>query len=393
MLQKIRTFLFLLLAEVFSRILSFLIIIYIARNLGVLELGYWSYSLALYSFFTILADLGLDIYGLVELSKKGSNPVELITNVLTIKFFLLVGSIFLVQYGLSSLIEEKVLILIILLLLSDFISSLTPKWFFQAKEELEYFALIRAFQSLSYFLLTWISFFSFQLSIYILALSYLLSNIFTALFFSKRVLKCFKLYAINFSRWKTIIKTSLILGGALFVTQIYGNLDKVMIATILGKKEVGLYEAGYKLYSLVLVIFGLIWSVFTKKIVETKKTIFSFLGALTFIGVLSSLILVVYSDIIIFNLYGKNFFQTIRLLPLFAFLIIVMIFSYGLSSLLALFGLEKQWLFIVSIAALTNSGLNFLFIPLYKVKGALIATIISEIMVALGSYMVLRKIL
>ncbi|NPA03885.1 MAG: oligosaccharide flippase family protein [Epsilonproteobacteria bacterium] len=390
MWQRAKSFLLLLSSEILARGISFVVIIFIAKKLGAVELGYWSYALALNSFLILLSNLGLDLYALVELSKNSKNKGFLLSNLFFLKsllFFL----VLLLLLPLFFVIEAKVFIILLLLFISEFFNSLIPKWFFQSQGNISILASIRITQAIGYLIFIFVLF-KIEVSIYFLALGYIFSNLITFVLFLKSFSSYLSIKNIKITQWKNILKRAIVLGGALFVTQIYGNIDKVMIATMLGKKEAGLYEAGYKLYSIVLVVFSLLWTIYASKIVKDKGELSKFIFFLFLIAFSIAFFLFTFSKKIILLLYSPDFLATHILLRLFSVLLIIMVFSYGYSSVLSLYKQDKAWLIIAIICAGVNILLNFYLIPSYGIQGALVATIFSEVIMATGSYLILRKV-
>ncbi len=385
MWQKAKNIALLILSEGATRVISFFVIIIVARHLGPQELGYWSYAIAINSFLLILLNLGLDIYALTKASQNPSKTELLLSNILAIKAL----SLLFLLLALSLWpMEQKLFWLLTLLLVSDFSLSFAPFWLFQSQHRFHTIAHIKITQALLYALFI-ILFFSLKIDILFLALSYFLANLTTALFFAKKSLIYFDMKKIRLSYWPYLLRHSLYLGGALFLTQIYGNTDKIMIASILGTQEAGWYEAGYKLYSIVLVLFSLIWTVYAPKL--TKKILSSYFLFLSLPAFVSATLFFFFSDTIATTLYSSQFAPTASLLKLFALLILIMVGSYGFSSLLALRQKQKGWFYLSLFCALLNITLNLFLIPLYKIEGALWATIVAEVAMGIGSFWLLTK--
>ncbi|MRI59141.1 MAG: hypothetical protein C6H99_06525 [Epsilonproteobacteria bacterium] len=389
MWQKLKSIGLLFLSEGFARAVSFIVIVIVAKTLGATELGYWSYALALNAFVLIAANMGLDIYALVELTKHPSKRSFLITNIFAVKTLLLI--LIALSFAIfHSLFERKVLQLLILLLLSDFFASLAPVWFFQSRNDFRTIALIKASQALLYAIFVALLFL-IRIDIIFLALSYTLSNLAIALLYGKRVLLYFRPKKLLPFRWIEILKHSVYLGGALFMTQIYGNTDKVMIGSMLGKMEAGWYEAGYKLYALVLVAFSLIWVVYAPKLTKNIPShLPSFLAMLSIPALIAATLFFLYPDTIVLTLYSQEFTPTIDILGLFGISCLVMIASYGFSSILSLRQKNRAWFWLTLLCALLNLALNAYLIPSHGLEGALWATIASEAIMGMGSFWILK---
>ncbi len=116
--------LWLAVAEVISRLLGAVLIIYVARILGTTGFGKFSFALSFVSMFVILSDFGLsDITGR-EFSKNKENEKEY-SSVLSLKILLSAGALILMLIGSFFItpdpaIQKIVWILSIFILISNF---------------------------------------------------------------------------------------------------------------------------------------------------------------------------------------------------------------------------------------------------------------------------------
>ncbi|BCD67941.1 oligosaccharide flippase family protein [Nitratiruptor sp. YY09-18] len=379
----------LFLAEALSRALSFFIIIYVSRVLGATELGYWSYALAINAFLIIATNLGLDVYAMVEATKDIAKREKLYINTITIKMLLTFVALGLL-WSLYNLIEIKVLLLITTLLVADLLSSITPVWYYQVAEDFKTIATIKITQAISYFLLA-ILLLWWQKSIIMLAVAYLGAYLVSMLIYGRAIFKRIDFSSIEPHHWHKILKVSLYLGGALFLNQIYTNTDKIMIAHMLGVTYNGYYEAGYKLYAFVPVIFSIIWTVFAPKVAKEKIYFTKFAVLIVSTALFIAAIFYIKKEFLIIKLYGTSFIPTVELMNYFALSIAALGLSYIATSPLALFEKNKEWFWIVFCSFLLNISLNYLLIPTMQLKGAVLATVAAESMTALLGLKILYK--
>ncbi|BCD62055.1 hypothetical protein NitYY0826_C0924 [Nitratiruptor sp. YY08-26] len=385
-----RTLSSLFIAEALSRALSFFIIIYVSRVLGATELGYWSYALAINAFLIIATNLGLDVYAMVEATKDLRKRSSLYINTITIKALLAFGALG-VLWSLHSYMELKVLLLITMLLCADLLSAITPVWYYQAAEKFRTISHIKITQAVSYFFLVLLLLWWFE-NIVTLAVAYIGANLLSAVIFGKNIFKELSFSSIKPHHWRKIIKVSIYLGGALFLNQIYTNTDKIMIAHMLGIKYNGYYEAGYKLYALVPVIFSTVWTVYAPKVTKSIDAMRSYKWSIVILSFFIAAVFYFGKDFIITLLYSEKFAPTISLMPLFALSIIVLAWSYVYTSLLTILEKSKEWFWIAFASATLNILLNFFLIPYFRLQGALYATIIAESVAAIGGYYVYKKV-
>ena len=88
---------FLFVAEIISKICLFLLVMFIARKLGDVELGKYSFAISFGFLFTILANFGLDELIIRNVAREKEKVSKYINNISVIKFFLsLIAFFFLV---------------------------------------------------------------------------------------------------------------------------------------------------------------------------------------------------------------------------------------------------------------------------------------------------------
>ena len=386
-----KAFFALFLAEIAGRALSFGVIIYVAKVLGPQELGYWSYALAINAFLIIASSLGLETYAMVECAKELSKRPRVLSQVFALRL-LLFSFVSLLLILFHSLFDSKVFTLLLLLLIGDYIASLTPRWFFQVEEDFKAIAKVKLIQATSYAMLIGILFF-FKTTIYFLALAYLGSFLIAALLYFPRIFKEFDLSLITPREWARVVKVAFYLGGALFLNQIYTNTDKIMITKFLGIEYTGYYEAGYKLYALLAVVFGLVWTVYAPKVAKEKRVFRRYFWAILLLGIGGGAVFYLSREWLIPLLYSDHFSPTKELMAYFALSSVVLALSYALSSPLPLLDRSKAWFWITLFSASLNVGLNFVLLPILGVKGAIIATIICEGLVALLAWKEIKGVL
>ncbi len=389
MIRKALSTLFL--AEIVGRVLSFVVIVYVAKVLGPQELGYWSYALAINAFLIIASSLGLETYAMVECAKDLSKRPQVLSQVFALRL-LLFSFVLLLLIFFHSLFDPKAFTLLLLLLMGDYVASLTPRWFFQVEEDFEAIAKVKLIQAISYGVLIGILFF-FKTTIYFLALAYLGSFLIALLFYFPKIFKEFDPSLVHPKQWGRVLRVAFYLGGALFLNQIYTNTDKIMITKLLGIEYTGYYEAGYKLYALLAVIFGLVWTVYAPKVAREKSVFRPYFWTILLLGIAGGAVFYLFRDWFIPLLYSDHFSPTKELMAYFALSGVVLALSFALSSPLPLLDKPKAWFWITLFSASLNVGLNFAFIPFLGAKGAIVATIVCEGVVALLAWKEIKGVL
>jgi O-antigen/teichoic acid export membrane protein len=177
---------------------------------------------------------------------------------------------------------------------------------------------------------------------------------------------------------------------------LYTYIDGVMIKSLVGDAEVGVYALGYRFYFALLmfaqVFSGVLLPLFTKNIADSAliRSISGYTARLLlFGGLVASFITTVYSlDILTIINPGKANSDSAEVLVLliFGFLGAVLTLVYG--ALLTA-GKELKWLNrFAAITLLLNLILNLVLIPRYNAQGAAMATMTSQIFFGLICFFV-----
>ena len=389
--KVLKNFSFLLCADILTKALGFIGIIYLARILTVEGFGKIEFAQAIIVYFILLVNQGLDIWGVREIAKNPGTKSEIVNNIVSIRFFLSIlayGILFLFVLLINKPGDIKKLILLYGLTIFTF--SFTLNWFFQGIERMEIIALGQSISQLIYvsgililvkggsyiFQVPLIRFFSAFFSLSLLAL----------IFF--RMKGNFKL---NFktSIWKEIFKQSLPMGFSLIVTQIYYNLDTIMLGFIKGEKEVGWYNAAYKIVLLFIGFAGLfgnaIFPTLSRYYKESREKIETFVRQSSritlFIGIPIAFGIFFLSKDIIQTTYGSSYLQGTVALQILIWSVFTIYTNLPFAFLLLAAEKQKEYMYAVVLGASVNLVLNFILIPRYSILGASLSTIACEIVV------------
>jgi O-antigen/teichoic acid export membrane protein len=174
--------------------------------------------------------------------------------------------------------------------------------------------------------------------------------------------------------------------------------DRYFLQFLSTSQELGLYSLGYKFGMVVqaLIVGPIIlawgpffWSVTKEK--NAKEIYSSVLTYFALVGMAVALVLSVLSKEILVIMTTPPFYGAYKVIPLIA----VSYVLYGCYQILSpgilLERKTKYLAFIVGFGAAVNLGLNYLLIPSYGMMGAAVATVISYLLLPIGSYFVSRR--
>jgi len=396
---------FLLIGEIFNAILGMLLVVYLARYLGVVQYGKYAFAFNFTSLFLVLSDLGLNVLSVREIARYPQKSSEYMTTIALTKLFLsfiMVSSIG-ITINLMHYPQDTTIVVYILGLVNILNSfSMFFRSIFRAFEKMEYDALTRLIERtmVTGFALVAL-FFGFKLIEIVLAifLAQILAFILTFMICIKKFARPCLIF--NFSLSRELIKNALPFGIASIFAGILFKIDTVMLSLMKGDEVVGWYNAAYQLVLGLTFIpasfSGSIYPVLSKYFISNKNNIYMvyqkslkilFIMAIS-IGIGTTLI----ADRIIIFLYGKEFSNS-------AIILQILIWAVSFIFLRSIVGItiasiNKQIIdtYIAGICTLLNIGLNLILIPKYSYIGAGIASVISQAIVFFLEFSYLQKYL
>ena len=382
----------LLLQRAGGRILTLLLMIYLARRLGSLGFGKLSFAISFTSLFLILSDLGVTTLTVREVARNKESGPEYVGNTATLKLFLSIFTFLVISISVFLInvpFDTRFLIYligacIIFETMGGFFGSV-----FQAYEEMKYIMICEIIAKV----------FLLSLALVLLRLGYGLISVGILYLFSG-ILYCLlniglvhrkflkPRYRIDLRFWSKSLKQALPLAIVALISMIYYHTDIVMLGKMKGEEVAGWYGVSYHLFFALSMISGAflsavfpVMSRFFKESQELlKKAFHKSFKVLVGVGIPASVGTFLLSEKIILFLFGPQYQQSIAALRILSFIIVV---SY-LNSLACYFltSINRQALTAKIIAVTTgiNVFLNFILIPRYSYRGAAYTTVVSEIL-------------
>ena len=203
-----------------------------------------------------------------------------------------------------------------------------------------------------------------------------------------------------FSGWN-LLKQSVPIGMGVVFSVLYFRLDTVMLQLMTDERTVGLYNAAYKLFELVLVLPhslmivlfpGLVDEFHSQKEkfkVSLKKVLVVYVG----VGSIFSLPFFYYSFEVVDLIYGAYFLPSGEILKILATAMVLSFLIFLLSNVLIVSGQEQKNARILVGATLLNLILNLIWIPKYGAIGAAWSTVACEMALIIVLFFQSGKIL
>lgn len=399
-LKALKNGAWLILDKLTRGVASFIVGACVARYLGPDQFGVLSYVLAYLAIFQVFANLGMDSIVVRELVHGQGGPTKRIGGLLGTTLLMrftagLVSWCFAVFfmaiiYGWD---DQRVLLVALAGGSLIFQAADTVDLWFQSQNASKRTVLAKLFAfvisaSLKLFLIyidaaleffAAAIFFEFGMIAFSLALVYR-RNAFESAWKSN-----FKEFGIK------ILKESwpIILAG--IAISIYMRIDQLMIQSMMGIKEVGLFSVACTFVSLWSIIPTIICSSFMPMISKYKSSnesmyLLSVSRVLRFLLVISisiSVVVTIWSEEIIFLIYGVKYAEASEVLKILIFTIIPIFL--GLGQGLWIFNEKKSSLYLKQtvIGLLFSIPLNFILIKYYGIQGAAISAVVSYSMSAI----------
>lgn len=377
---------------------------YISRVVGAERLGIYSYSYSITHYFVLFTLLGVNNYGNRSIAQVRDNREKMQQKFWEIYFLqLILGlmmSLLFFAYIVVFCEENKGIFFIQYLYL--FSAILDINWFFFGIEKFK----LTVARNTVIKILTVLLIFIFvknknDLWKYTLIMSAgtLLSQLILFLY----LFKIINFEKIKIREIKKHLKPNLLLFIPVLATSIYTIMDKIMIGQISSMMEVGLYEYAEKLKNIPLGVITALGVVMLpqisnmiangKKIEAIENTYKSLIFAL-FISFALVFGMAGISKEFVPTFYGEDFNGCILIINILVISIIFIALANVIrTQILIPYNKNKEYIISTMIGAIVNVLLNLILIIKFNAIGAAIATLISEILVALYQAYSVREIL
>lgn len=387
--------------KILTLIIPLITVPYLARIFEVEGIGINAYTLSIVSYFILFGEIGIASYGQREVAINRNNKekysiiflelfiLRIITNLISIICF-----VFLI-FNVS-----KYNIILSILTINIFASMLDISWLYQGLEEYKYISIRNICIKLIFTILIFIFINKKEdLLLYILLNS--LSLIISSLSLWIRVPKLIHRVSFQKLNIKRHIKNTLIYFLPQVAIQIYTVLDKTMLGIITGSQiENGYYEQAHKIITMSLTVIISLNTVmeprmsFLYKEKNLKEFRFRLLKSMKFsilLAIPMAVGIAMISNNFVKWFFGEGYDQVINLLIAFSPIILIISLSNCLGGqYLVPSGLRLKSAYVLCGGAIINFILNLMLIPNFKSMGAVISSVLSELIIT-GLYIILSK--
>ena len=390
-------------AQAVVAILSLVLSIFIARSLGDVIFGKYSFALAFAAIFAVFSDLGYGTLLIREVARDKSQASKYLNNIISMRVLLSLLIFALISITINAMdypadTKNVVYLFGIYMLVVSFSGVFMVT--FRAFEKMEYEAGITILANLIRVSLGLLVLF-LGYGLVELAFVFLFSGVFdfllSFLICSRRFVK--PKIELDFEFWKSTIKIALPLGMLSIFGLIYVRIDTIMLSVMKGDAVVGWYNAAYGLVLafkpipqlFMNALFPLMSGYFVSSKDSLKKVYEHTFKYLFILGLPLAVGITLLADKIILLFYGQQFYPSIIALRILAW-DIPLVFLYVCSAfILASIDKQNQMAVIAGCAALINVTLNLFLIPSFSYVGAAVATIVTETVLITLYFIVISK--
>ena len=371
-------------------ILPIITIPYTSRVLGAENIGVYSYTLSIVTYFVLLGNLGMTTYGRREIAYNNEDVYERTKTFFEINILrLLLLSFMAITYIVSFCFTNQYIVYFKLLIFELIGSFFDISWFYQGLELFKKTSIRNCLVKILSVLLIFL-FVKSKNDLWIYILIYCLSNLLGNITLWLGIKKYLTKINAKELNYKKVILASIGLFIPQLAVQIYTMVDKTMLGSILSDKSItGYYDQEEKIVKIFITIItslGIVLQPSMAKNRNNSKKIDKYVDIsfkyVLFISLPMIFGIISVSDSFIPIFLGEGYNQVIYIIYTLSPIMIFIGLS-GITGPAYLIPLKKTGVYTKSvlIGACTNVILNMLLISKFKAIGAAIATVLSEFIV------------
>ena len=400
-----KNIIFLSSAEVISKGLQFVLMVYAARLLDKASFGKFNFALSLSFIAIIFADMGINTLLIREVARNKKSASRYFVNSFVVKIFSSIITYFLVVIVLNMLsypVDTKNVVYAIWIF--TIISTFTELFYsiFRAFEKMFFDALIKITRMV---LLAAAGLYVLFRGYGVLAFSIVFIAVESAMIILAYVIASRNFIilkpSLNFGFMKEIVKKALPFGISFVFSTIYFYIGSVMLSKMKGDVEVAVYSVAYNLALAILFIptvyTSAIYPVMSRYFKKSKgELVFLYKKSFKYlyiIGLPISAGIFLLADRIILYIYGKEYLSSAIALQIISFSLFIKFLNFLMGFALSSINRQGRRSFGQGIAAVLNVALNLALIPVIGYKGAAWSILITEIFLFIIYYWYVSKFL
>ena len=393
----------LFISQIIASILGFIWTIIVARYLGVSNNGVLGFAISITAILGMLDDMGISTHIVRHIATDYDSAPKYLGNALPLKLIFMVLKFIITIIILSFIgINELTFTITIIFSIEMVFKSFNNCFYgtFQAFENGKYQGIGNIIMNITTFVFILISIYT-DIGIFGVSVSYLLANILTFIYtyyiLNKNFVKPKYELDIEFCKKITVLSLPFVVTGILYT--IYYSIDVVMLTNMIGSYATGIYNATYKLISVLTLFYGVYTAVIFPVMSKFYKNdesllLISFEKSIKYLLMIIIPIAIstmIYSADIIQLFYGQQYNPASSVLSILIWTVCLLFISGAANTLLNASHKEVTVTKIYAIAAIFNIILNFFMIPHFSYDGAAVTTVLSDVLiVAIQTYVIYK---
>ena len=394
----------LLISQIIASICGFIWTVLMARYLGVSEYGIFGFAVSLTGIMSIFFDLGIGTHCVRHIATDYDTAPKYLGNAIPLKSLFSIGGFLLIFITLLIMKSNELTITVTLLfaiemIIKKFLDLMNGT--FQAFEEGKYQGISNTLLNSLLLIFILIAIYT-DLGLYGIAIGYILANMIALIYcyyvLTKDLMK--PNYEFDKKFCKTITLASIPFAATALLSSIYYSIDLVMLTHMIGNYATGIYNATYKLISILTLFYGIyiavifpVMSKFFKN--DEKMLLISYEKSIKYLMLIIIPIAIstmIYSTDIIYLIYGHEYEASSSVLSILIWTVCLLFISGAGNVLLNASYKEVTVTKIYTMAAIFNVVLNFILIPYLSYNGAAITTVLSDMLIVIIQIYVIYKL-
>lgn len=378
----------LLTGSIVTNITGFIAIVYLARVLHPYNFGKLNFAIAFVSYFVLIVNMGLPLFGTREVSRAKDKIKGYLVNICSLRlclaflgFPILIG----VTFFIDKPAETKYLILLYGLEMIP--SALIIDWIFQAVERMGYISFGRIISSISYLMLV-LCFIATPSQLLLIPCFKVFGTLLMAGFLILIFFRQFGPLKFKFAsmEWKNIIQGSLPIGFSLLMAQIFYNIDTVMLGFMRSNEEIGYYNSAYMFIMFLIISVGAyhnaVYPLISNYFMTSLPSLKLLMENTTRLMAILSIPLAIGGTLLagpLMNLFfGSDYYEGKIVFQILIWAVLIIYLNTGYSRGVLACNRQQWYFWGTAIPAAINIICNFILIPPMGIKGAAIATVVAE---------------
>jgi O-antigen/teichoic acid export membrane protein len=392
------------LREMILRLTGLITFPLIARSIGVSVLGILGVAQAVSGILFLVADLGLNKSLVKEVAQNKSEEDSIFSNAFVLKAVSLAAAVgvglILVDLFTLDAFSKKLTIAVLFLGfftgIQDLISSL-----FSAHEKMEFLPFVEGLSKASLLIGAVVIFLVLKGTIIHLQLYSILVTVGIILLSLRLFVKKIKRikFRVKPDLMPNLLRMSIPFMMVGFFSQTFGSIDSLMLASMLGRDAVGMYQIAYRIITFLhfapATVSAALFPTLSRLYVEDYpkfelglKRCFKYLLLLS---ILSATTLNVLAPFIIRTVFGQAYEGSIPLLQLLAWSMVFIFITFPLGVSLGVSGNQKDNVCAAVLGSAGNIVMNYAFIRLSGIDGVAISTVLTAVLVGATSFYFFKR--